>query len=88
MLFWETQQDLVEHEQELVVQRSRLDEAVAATTALHEQRRQTATEYNRTSFNDLAEAQQKAASLGEALIQAEQRRQLQTLAAPVDAAVQ
>jgi hemolysin D len=86
--YWETQQDLVEHEQELVVQRSRLAEAVAATTALREQRRQTEAEYNRTNFNDLAEAQQKAASLNEQLVQAEQRRQLQTLAAPVDGAVQ
>jgi multidrug resistance efflux pump len=64
------------------------DAAVAATTARREQRRQTAAEYNRASFNDLAEALGKAASLGEALIQAEQRRQLQTLAAPVDGAVQ
>jgi len=78
----------VEHEQELVVQRSRLDEAVAATAALREQRRQTEAEYNRTNFNDLAEAQQKAASLKEALVQAEQRRQLQTLTAPVEGSVQ
>jgi hemolysin D len=88
MLYWETQQDLVEHEQELVVQRSRLEEATAATTALREQRRQTEAEYNRTNFNDLADAQQKAGSLKEALVQAEQRRQLQTLTAPVDGAVQ
>jgi hemolysin D len=88
MLYWETQQDLVEHEQELVVQRARLEEATAATTALREQRRQTEAEYNRTNFNDLADAQQKAASLKEALVQAEQRRQLQTLAAPVDGTVQ
>jgi hemolysin D len=88
MLYWETQQDLVEHEQELVVQRSRLEEAIAGTAALREQRRQTEAEYNRTNFNDLAEAQQKAASLNEQLVQAEQRRHLQTLTAPVDGAVQ
>jgi hemolysin D len=88
MTYWETQQDLVEHEQELVVQRARLEEATAATTALREQRRQTEAEYNRTNINDLADAQQKAASLKEALVQAEQRRQLQTLTAPVDGTVQ
>jgi len=88
LLYWETQQDLIEHEQELLVQRSRLAEAIAGTTALHEQRRQTEAEYNRTNFNDLAEAQQKAASLNEQLVQAEQRRQLQTLTAPVDGTVQ
>jgi hemolysin D len=86
--YWEAQQDLVEHEQELVVQRARLEEAIAATTALREQRRQTEAEYNRANFNDLADAQQKAASLKEALVQAEQRRQLQTLTAPVDGTVQ
>jgi hemolysin D len=88
MQYWETQQDLVEHEQELVVQRARLEEAIAATAALREQRRQTEAEYNRTNFNDLADAQQKAASLKEALVQAEQRRQLQTLTAPVEGTVQ
>ncbi|MGP0090888.1 MAG: HlyD family type I secretion periplasmic adaptor subunit [Xanthobacteraceae bacterium] len=86
--YWETQQDLVEHEQELVVQQARLAEAIAAITALREQRRQTEAEYNRTNLSDLADAEQKAASLGEALVGAEQRRQLQTLTAPVDGTVQ
>jgi hypothetical protein len=86
--YWETQQDLIEHEQELMVQQSRLAEAIAGSVALREQRRQSEAEYSRTNFNDLADAQQKAVSLREDLLQAERRRQLQTLTAPVDGAVQ
>ncbi len=83
-----TQQDLVEHEQELRVQQAKLAEAAAALSALKEQRHETLADYRRTNLGDLAQAEQKAASLKEQLIQAEQRRQLQTLTAPVDGTVQ
>jgi hemolysin D len=84
----ELQQDLVEHEHELQVQRGRLAEAAAATAAIDEQRREAAAEYRRGALAELAEAERKAAGLAEELVKAEQRRQLQTLAAPVDGTVQ
>ena len=84
----EVQQDLVEHEHELEVQRGRLAEAKAAVAAIDEQRRQAVAEYRRTALADLEQAEQKAASLAEEVVRAEQRRQLQTLTAPVDGTVQ
>ena len=88
-LTWlEVQQDLVEHEHELDVQRARLTEAEASLASLQEQRRQAAAEYRHTNLTDLTQAEQKAASLTEELVKAEQHRDLQTLTAPVDGTVQ
>ena len=56
------EQDLVEHEQELAVQKGRLREAEAAIEAHKEERRQAEGEYRRTVLKELAEAEQKAAS--------------------------
>lgn len=86
--YWENKQDLVEHQQELQVQSARLDEAAAHTAALREQRRQTEAEYRRVNSNDLAQATQKAASARQAVIEADQKRRLQTLTASVDGTVQ
>jgi hemolysin D len=86
--YLETQQDLVEHEQELGVQKARLSEASAALAALQEQKRQAAAEYQRTNLTDLAQAEQKASSLAEELVKAQQHHDLQTLTAPVDGTVQ
>jgi hemolysin D len=86
--YLEVQQDLVEHEHELNVQQARRTEAQAQQAALAEQRRQADAEYRRQTLADLREAEQKAASLAEDLIKAEQRRQLLRLAAPVDGTVQ
>ena len=86
--YLEVQQDLVEHEQELAVQKARLTEAEASLGALHEQRRQAEAEYLRTNLSDLAQSEQKAASLGEEVVKAQEHRALQTLAAPVDGTVQ
>lgn len=85
---WDTTKDLLESEQELQSQIARLDEASAQVAALQEQRRQTEAEYRHTNANDLAQAEQKAAGLEEALIQAEEKRRLLTLTAPVDGTVQ
>jgi hemolysin D len=81
-------QDLIGQQQEVLVQKSRLQEAEAAVAALTETRGQTAAEYRRTRFEELTKAEQKAAGLAQDVIKAEQRTKLQALTAPVDGVVQ
>jgi len=81
-------QSLVENQQELVVQQSRSREAAAALAAVVQAREQAVAEFRRTLSGELVEAQRKAAGLGEDLIKATQRTQLQLLTAPVDGTVQ
>jgi len=81
-------QELVGLQQEVLVQKSRFQEADAAVAALVETRAQTAAEFRRTRFDDLAKAEQKAAGLIQDVIKAEQRTKLQALTAPVDGVVQ
>jgi hemolysin D len=76
------EQDLIEHQQELEVQKGRLAEAEGAIAAHKQQRRQAEDEYKHTNLKDLAEAEQKSASLHEQLLQAAQKYRLQTLTAP------
>ena len=83
-----TQQDLIEHRQELEVQKGRLAEAEGAVEAHKQQRRQAEDEYKHTVLKDLAEAEQKSASLHDQLLQASQKFRQQTLTAPVDGTVQ
>jgi hemolysin D len=77
-----------ESQQELAVQKSRLQESAAAVAAITEARPQTAAEFRRTLFSELVEAERKASGLSEDLIKATQRTQLQALTAPVDGAGQ
>jgi hemolysin D len=81
-------QDLVSMQQDLLVQKSRYQEADAAVAALTETRAQSAAEYRRTRFDELTKAEQKAAGLAQDVIKAEQRTKLQVLTAPVDGVVQ
>lgn len=83
-----TEQDLVEHRQELEVQKGRLAEAEGTIEARKQQRRQAEDEYRHTVLKDLAEAEQKSTSLHDQLLQAAQKYRLQTLTAPVDGTVQ
>jgi hemolysin D len=83
-----TQQDLVEHQQEVEVQKGKLAEATGAVASLRQQRKQAEAEYQHKNLGDLEEAQQKASSLHEQLLQAAQKFRLQTLTAPVDGTVQ
>jgi hemolysin D len=53
-----------------------------------ETRNKTIAEYERSQFDGLAKAQQKASGLRQDIIKAEQRRSLQRLTAPVDGIVQ
>ena len=82
------EQDLIEHQQELHVQKGRLAEAEGTIAAHKEQRREAEDEYKHNNLKDLAEAEQKVASLHEQLLQAAQKYRLQTLTAPVDGTVQ
>jgi len=86
--YYTTQQDLVEHEQELQVQQGRLAEASGAVASLRKQRDQAEAEYKRKVLDDLTQAEQKAASLKQQLVQASEKYRLQTLTAPVNGTVQ
>jgi len=81
-------QELVGLQQDLAVQQSRLREADAAIALLKETREKSAAEYRRTAYDGLAKAEQKAASLAQDVVKAEQRIRLQRLTAPVDGIVQ
>lgn len=81
-------QDLVGQRQDILVQQSRSTETNAAVAALTETRAKTEAEYERGLFDDLAKARQKASGLGQDIIKANQRRNLQMLTAPVDGMVQ
>jgi hemolysin D len=81
-------QELIGLQQEVLVQKSHLQEAEAAVATLVETRAQTAAEYRRTRFEELTKAQEKAAGLAQDVIKAEKRTKLQALEAPVDGVVQ
>jgi membrane fusion protein, hemolysin D len=86
--YLQVEQDLLEHEQELQVQRARLTEAAAGLAALREQRLEAEAEYRGKTLSDLSEAEQKAAGLQDELVKARSHAQLQTLTAPVAGTVQ
>ncbi len=86
--YLEILQSLVETQQDLLVQKSKSEEAEAALAAIIEQQAQTAAEFRRTLSGEIVEAQRKVGGLSEDLIKAEQRTKLQLLTAPVDGAVQ
>jgi hemolysin D len=88
LTYLETLQLLLEHQEELAVQKGHLREAEAAVAAIRESGRQAAAEYRRTLSEELAKAEQKANGLAQDLIKAEQKTRLQLLTAPVDGVVQ
>ena len=88
LTYLETEQQLVEAERELDVQKSRYHEAEAALAATISARTQADAEYRRKLSNDLAEAGRKVSDLGDDLAKAEQRTKLQKLTSPVDGVVQ
>ncbi|MEK9284638.1 MULTISPECIES: HlyD family type I secretion periplasmic adaptor subunit [unclassified Bradyrhizobium] len=81
-------QELVGLQQDLVLQQSRLHEADAGIALLKETKDKTAAEYRRATYDALAKAEQKAASVQQEVIKAEKRTKLQQLTAPVDGVVQ
>src|SRR5947209_6010119 len=77
--YLEIQQLLVEQQQELIVQRSRLNETVANIAALTESKTQAVAEFHRTLFGQLAEAERKAEGLSYDVAKSEQKINSQLL---------
>jgi membrane fusion protein, hemolysin D len=88
LIYLQTLGQLVEQQKELVIQKSKYQEAQAAAAAIVETRRQTAAAYRHALFDELAKAEPKAAGLAQDLIRAEKRTRLQLLTAPIDGIVQ
>jgi membrane fusion protein, hemolysin D len=81
-------QELISQQQDLNIQKSKLQETEAALEALKENRARTEAEFRRGLFDELAKAEQKAAALTQDVLKAEHRTKLQLLSAPVDGNVQ
>ncbi|MBR0959017.1 HlyD family type I secretion periplasmic adaptor subunit [Bradyrhizobium japonicum] len=81
-------QELLGQRQEILVQQSRFSEADAAIAVLAETRKKTIAEFERTLFEELVKAEQKAAGLSQDVIKAERHTGLQSLTAPIDGVVQ
>ena len=88
LVYLQTLQTLVEQQQDLMVEKSRLHEAEAALAAIIETRGQTSAEFHRARIDELTKAEQKMAGLAQDVIKAEQRGKFQQLTAPVDGVVQ
>jgi hemolysin D len=86
--YLEIMQAYIEAQQELLVQRSRANEAKAAVAALVESEQQSKAEFQRTLYGELTEAKRKAAGLREDVVRATQRTELQSLTSPVNGVVQ
>jgi hemolysin D len=88
LTYYEILQLLIEQQEELRVQSSRLHEAEAAVAAIRETRIQAVAEYSKSLSDDLAKSEQKANGIARDLIKAQQRTSLQQLTSPVDGVVQ
>jgi hemolysin D len=84
----ETRMELLNLKKELALQRSRLAEANAGLNATQQQRAQAMAEFTAKISGELAEASRKEAASVLELVKASQRRDLQTLRAPIDGVVQ
>jgi hemolysin D len=86
--YLEMLQSFVEEQYELDVQKSKLNEAKSALSAITEEHAHTDAEYRRERFGELVEAERKARGLSDDVAKAQHRTQLQRLVAPVDGTVQ
>jgi len=84
----QAQTRLVEQKHELIVQRRRTVEVVAAREALERQREQAVAEYAHGILTDLSDAEQKTAQLIEDLVKAGEKMEERLMRAPVDGTVQ
>jgi len=88
LLYLQAEQQVVEQQHELIVQRHKRDEVGEAQAAIGRQRAQAEAEYRKGLLADLAKAQSQASEHREDAIKATQRHELQTLTAPVNGTVQ
>lgn len=86
--YLEMLQNYVEQEKEVAVQKSHLQESEAALAAITQTRDQTVSEYRRTRYSELVDAERKAHGYKEDLIKAQEKTRLQQLTSPVDGTVQ
>lgn len=80
-------QELTNHQQEVLVLRSRITEGESAIAAIRETRVRTVAEYGRGLFDELTRAEQKAAGLHQEVVKAGQKARQQKLVAPVEGTV-
>jgi hemolysin D len=86
--YLELLQAFVEEQHELEVQKRKAVEAMAATAAIDEQRKETTEQFRRERYGDLVDAQRKTKGLNEDVVRARHRAALQVLTSPVDGTVQ
>jgi membrane fusion protein, hemolysin D len=86
--YFEALQVLVEQQQDLNVQRSRLQEADASIAALTDQRSQSVAEFQRTLFGQFVEAERKADGLAYDVAKSQQKINAQFMTAPIGGTVQ
>lgn len=88
LTYLESAQQLTENQKDTAIQKTHLAEANAAVAAIAATRAQAVAEFHRTLYNELADAERKAAGLADDLAKAEARTKSQFLTAPVDGVVQ
>ena len=88
LTYLQVQQQLVEAQHELEVQREKGQETKQALASLQQQRMQAEAEYRKGLYADLAKAELSAKEHEQDLAKAVQKRGLRTLRAPVDGTVQ
>ena len=86
--YFEALQVLVEQQQDLNVQKSRLREAEASIAALSDERSQSIAEFQRTLFGQLVEAERKADGLAYDVAKSQQKINAQYMTAPIAGTVQ
>lgn len=88
LLYLQEQGELVAGENELLIQKSRHEEAVAALGAITATRDQVEAEFRRKTADELSKAEQRVAALTQDLVKSTQRTRERSLIAPIDGVVQ
>ena len=88
LLFLQADQQFVEQDRQLAVEKRRREEADEALAALERQRAQAVAEYGKGLLAELSKAETSATEHEEEALKAARKRVLQTLTAPVDGTVQ
>lgn len=88
MEYLETEQALIDAEQQLDIQRNRLDESKASLRTLQSQRQQADAEFRSEQLGRLAQTEVQIDNLSQELIKAKDRNSLMTLSAPVSGKIQ